>query len=70
MLCVYYGGFGKADLCLKSLNLKASVEYRIASCMFRNEFSLVNDIFTIIDDTIKCDIYQYNYFFQWCTMCL
>jgi len=32
MLCVFHERCGKADLYLKSLNMKASVEYRIASC--------------------------------------
>jgi len=41
---VYRGSFEKADLYLKSQNVKASVECRIASCVFRNKFSLVNVI--------------------------
>jgi len=59
MLCVYRGRYGKADLYLKSLNMKSSVEYRIASCISRNKFGLVNDRYVIIDHTIKCDLYLY-----------
>jgi len=67
MLCVFHGHYGKADLYLRSLNMKASVEYTIASCIFRNKFSLVDDMYLIIYHTTKCDLYLYIiiFFFQW-----
>ena len=64
MLCVFHGHYGKADLYLRSLIMKASVEYRIASCIFRNKFSLVGDMHIIIYHTTKCDISVYNFFFS------
>lgn len=39
MLCLCRGNFGKVDLCLQLVNMKASVEYKVANDVFRSKFT-------------------------------